>query len=271
MADNLFREKKAGINAFEVSGDDPMFLKPREFSFLFFSSSLPRVRLLFERHENYQQGAIQFCELTFTATDYLKRPCICCQKAITTVDDCCLAINQKQVVAVVHESCFNKWINASDKGKISPYRLLRTKRQKLSVSGGSFKVQINGGTPVDEYTFTELLPIESKDVAASITMGTIVQQPSGGFTGTPPQGVQADDYVAQMKTMIQSESPREEPKAKTSIEWGAGSKEPPSQSSSGYENNSIVNNRQASVSHSMKVKLTCPHCNQRLVLSIDPE
>ena len=148
MGDTIFRDKKPGINAFEIDGDDPIFLKPREFSFLFFSSSLPRVRLLFEKHENYQQGTIQFSEITLTSTDYLKRPCLHCQKPITSTGDCCLAVNQKQVVAVVHEGCFGSWFNNSDKGKLSPYRLLRAKREKLSVPGGSFKVQINNGTPV---------------------------------------------------------------------------------------------------------------------------
>lgn len=269
MSDTMFRDKKPGINAFEINGDDPMFLKPREFSFLFFSNSLPRIRLLFERHENYQQGAIQFCELTLTATDYLKRPCLCCQQTIGTVGDCCLAVNQKQVVAVVHESCFKKWLDASDKGKISPYRLLRGKRQKLSVPGGSFKVQINGGTPVEEYTFTELLPIEMGDLDGCVTMGTIVQQPSGGYSGTPPQGVPAGDYAVHMQTMVQGDSPREEPQAKPSIEWGAGAKE--TLPSTGQANSEVVVQGQTTVSHSMKVKLSCPHCNQRLVLSIDPE
>jgi len=265
MPDTMFRDKKPGINAFEINGDDPMFLKPREFSFIFFSNALPRVRLLFERHENYQQGAIQFCELTLTATDYLKRLCLCCQKPICSAGDCCLAVNQKQVVAVVHEGCFKQWLDASDKGKISPYRLLRAKREKLSVDGGSFKVQINNGTPVEEYVFSQLIPIKIDDVSATVTMGTIVQQPSSGFSGTPPQGVQPGDYAVHMQTMVDSAPPKER-KAQPSIEWGAGRKELPQVSPEEHGASG-----QATVSHSLKVKLSCPHCNQKLVLSIDPE
>ncbi len=268
MSGNMFRDKKPMINAFEVSEDDPEFLRPREFTFIFFTTAAPRARLLYDKHENYQQGTIQFSELTVTATEYMGRLCVHCKKPLTNVSDCCIATNQGQVVATVHETCFRKWFKASDKGQLSPYRLVRIKRQKLGVEGGgSFKVQVNQGTPADEYTFTALKPIRLEELAHDKMTGTIVQQPSSGYTGTPPQGISPDDYMLQMQTMVQGQGQEQSPPPAAAaaqpsdkpVPWQAM---PPAQQQPAAQ-------PAAAMSHSVKVEAECPHCRARLIITVE--
>ena len=264
MSANMFRDKKPVINAFEVSEDDPEFLRPREFTFIFFTSTTPRARLLYDKHENYQQGTIQFSELTITATEFMGRLCVHCKQALTSVSDCCIATNQGQVVATVHESCFRKWFNSSDKGQLSPYRLARIKRKKLGVEGGSFKVQINLGSPTEEYAFTAITPVRIEELAHDKMTGTIVQQPSAGYSGTPPQGINPDEYMLQMQTMVQGQeqASAQAPSAAAEdkpVPWQAL---PPSQQAA-------PNAQASTVSHSVKVEAECPHCRTHLTITIE--
>jgi len=254
MADPRFHDKSNSINAFEVSNDDPEFLRPREFTFLFFTAAQPRVRLLFDKHENYQQGTIQFSELALSAGDFTKRLCVQCKQPLSSPTNCCVATNQGQVVATVHESCFRTWFNSSDKGQISPYRLVRTRRRKLAIEGSSFKVQINNGAPVEEYTFSALQSVELSELSEDPMTGTIVQQPTSGFTGTPPQGVDASDFMRHMQTMVHG---NERPSAAEQAQAWQGGAAP------------AAGTAAPMMSHSIRVEAQCPHCSARLVVTLE--
>jgi len=259
------------FNAFELVPENPILLRMADFTFIFFSASLPRVRLLHDKRENYQLGTIQFQECEVSASEYVGRPCVHCKQSVDSVGDCCVAINQGSPVAIVHESCFREWFTASDKGAISPYRLIRGSRARMVIEGSSFKVQINNDEGVDDYTFTAIDDIKIKDVATHAPSGTIVQQGAfGGYSGTPPQGVDAGSYMAHMQTMAGQGGGAAEP-SQTAV--GATPNGPAQQMQAqarSAQQQQLLSPQPAGAHRAaFRTEVCCPYCGSELVVTIE--
>ncbi len=153
------------LDAFSVDTDDPCFVRPVEHTFIFLSSGTSRLKLLYGKEENYQKGVIEFKELPVTVMKYLGRKCAACGRPVEGLYDVALSVHQGKVEHVLHESCFKKWFNeAAAKGGLAPYRLCKVKRAKMGVASSSFKVQISGKDPVEEYPFTALRDISPEEI-----------------------------------------------------------------------------------------------------------
>jgi hypothetical protein len=172
------------VNAFEVDPDDPMFLRPEEHTFIFFGASHSIVRMLSGKKENYTAGTIGFREVGLRPTDLVGKPCSASRRPVEEIHTACVGIHQNHVKFLFHESEFPAWFAAQDKDSLKPYRFVRPRKRTMVVDGGSFKIQINNGEKIEEYTFEGLTDIPYSAVAALATPESRLDPRPGGDAGS---------------------------------------------------------------------------------------
>lgn len=171
------------VNAFEVDPEDPMFLRPEEHTFIFFGASVPIVRMLSGKKENYTAGTIGFREVGLRPTDLIGKRCTASKRTVEEIHTACVGIHQNHVKYLFHEAEFAAWFAAQDKASLKPYRFVRPRKRTLMVEGSSFQIQVNNGEKLSEYTFEGLTDIPYSAVAAMASSESRVETPpqeSGG-------------------------------------------------------------------------------------------
>lgn len=183
--------KDRRVNAFQVSSEDPMFLRPEEHTFLFFGASHSVVRMLAGKKENYTAGTINFKEVSLRPADLVGNRCSHSKKVVNEIHTACVGIHQNHVKYLFQESEFVTWFGKQDKAKIKPYRFVRPRKKTLYVEDSSFQIQINNGERIDEYTFEALSDIPYSSVASLASGESRVE---GG--GSPRAGADLGSLVA---------------------------------------------------------------------------
>lgn len=184
-------QKNRYIDAFKVSAEDDVFLKSEEHTFLFFGATHQVVRMLSGKKENYTAGTIAFRELGLKPTDLMGQRCTQCKQSVDEVHTSCVGLNQNHVKQLFHETCFHKWFSSQDKASLKPYRFVRPRKRLLKVEESSFRIQINNGDKVDEYTFAGLVDIPYSSIA-SLNDGSVAASASTyGAAGAAPSLVPA--------------------------------------------------------------------------------
>lgn len=192
------------VNAFEVDPDDPMFLRPEEHTFIFFGASLSIVRMLSGKKENYTAGTIGFREVGLRPTDLIGKRCSASKKMVEEIHTACVGIYQNHVKYLFLESEFSAWFAAQDKEKLKPYRFVRPRKRTLIVEGSSFKIQVNNGEKLDEYSFEGLADIPYSAVAAMASGESRVETAARPDPGGLASLVAAPSLVSASRTSAET-------------------------------------------------------------------
>ncbi len=144
------------------------FLAPDDVVFLVVRGRDKPLRLFPFPEEVFGRAAQRIRPLVLRSTDYLGNACLHCGKPLEDPRDMVLALRGRDLVAVLHETCFKRWFVLQDKAGLPGYRFAWPKDTELVADDGVTRLQVDGTPePVERAAFTALEALDYGNLAES--------------------------------------------------------------------------------------------------------